>query len=83
MTQRSAEIRAQRQAILADLSEGNSLTPQDALQKFRCFRLAARIYDLRNQGHHIVTIWETDGRKRWARYSLPKNKKTAQPAYDA
>lgn len=66
----SSEIRAQTDAIFAELSAGRSLTPQDALSRFRCFRLAARIYDLRQRGHNIATSWESGSGKRWARYSL-------------
>jgi hypothetical protein len=43
-----------------------------ALHKFNCWRLSARIYDLRREGHDIVTFWEDDGHKRWARYRLLK-----------
>ena len=31
------------------------LTPKDALELFGCFRLAARIHDLRNKGFNIKT----------------------------
>ena len=32
------------------------LTPLDALDHFGCFRLGARIKDLRALGHHIVNL---------------------------
>lgn len=41
--------------ILAFLSEGKPLTPLLALEKFGCFRLAARINDLRRSGYLIST----------------------------
>ena len=44
----------QTQRILIYLKTGKSLTPLEALNKFGCFRLAARIADLRRDGH---TIW--------------------------
>jgi hypothetical protein len=66
----SAATQAQVDAIFAELSAGRSLTPQDALCKFQCFRLAARIYDLRCRGHDIATIWESGNGKRWARYAM-------------
>jgi len=37
------------------LNKGRKLTPIDALNKFGCFRLAARIADLRNDGMNIKT----------------------------
>ena len=47
----------------------------DALRKFECFRLAARISDLRADGYDIYSEMETieneDGtKKRYARYFL-------------
>ena len=45
----------QNQQIKAYLTKGKSLTPIDALNKFGCFRLAARISDLRNDGLKIAT----------------------------
>jgi hypothetical protein len=36
--------------------DGNTITPLDALQNYGCFRLAARISDLKNQGHAIVKV---------------------------
>jgi hypothetical protein len=31
------------------------ITSQEALRLYGCFRLAARIYDLRGRGHNILT----------------------------
>ena len=45
----------QAQQILAWLEAGNTLTPTQALNKFGCFRLGARIYDLKKAGHDIRT----------------------------
>ena len=43
----------QEAMILSDLKKGKRITPVNALNKYGCFRLAARIFDLRNQGHKI------------------------------
>lgn len=40
---------SQEKQILLHLLEGNSITPIDALQRFGCFRLGARIYDIGNK----------------------------------
>ena len=45
--------RTQSQRILDYLATGKSLTPLEALHKFGCLRLGARIYDLRCAGHKI------------------------------
>ncbi len=60
----------QTDAIRSFLLEGNSLTPIDALERFGCFRLAARIDDLRREGLDIETIKERQNGKSYARYKL-------------
>lgn len=63
----------QNDAILAHLKAGNELTPLDALNRFGCLRLAARIADLREAGYQIDSrIHVTDG-KRFAAYRLCAN----------
>lgn len=61
---------SQNQMIKAALENGESLTPMDALRRFGCFRLGARIADLKAQGLKIITTMEKDGNKRFARYRL-------------
>lgn len=61
---------SQNQLIKAALENGESLTPMDALRRFGCFRLGARIADLKKQGLNITTTMENDGNKRFARYRL-------------
>lgn len=61
--------------ILQYMKQYGSITPADALNNFGCFRLAARIADLRRQGVGIRSEMETatskDGtRVKFARYSL-------------
>lgn len=43
----------QSKQILAHLKTGRTLTAIEALNKFQCFRLAARICDLKQDGHDI------------------------------
>lgn len=61
---------SQSDAILEHLKAGNSITPVDALRDFGCFRLAARIDELRQRGHDIETIAEKRNGKKYARYAL-------------
>lgn len=65
--------KSQNEQILNYLSKHKSITPIQALNKFGCFRLAARISDLRNQGHTIWTSNVTKDGKTYASYSLNKN----------
>lgn len=59
------------QQILAHLKEGQTITPVEALSLFGCFRLGARIYDLKQDGHQIEKdMIETPGGARVARYRL-------------
>jgi len=43
----------QESRILAALNKGERISPLDALDRFDCLRLGARIYDLRRKGHKI------------------------------
>ena len=69
----------QTETILAHLQTGEGITQLNALRYYGCFRLAARIKDLRDAGHDVETMWLTNGEKKWARYSLRRS----LPAYDA
>jgi len=63
-------MKTQKQQIEAYLTKGKSITPMDALTKFGCFRLAARIADLRNDGLNIATKIITKKGKNYASYSI-------------
>lgn len=57
--------------ILAHL-RNEPITPMQALMNYGCFRLAARIKDLRDSGHKIHTERVEFDERRFARYSLIK-----------
>jgi hypothetical protein len=62
---------SQNKQIADYLNKGKKLTPIDALNKFGCFRLAARIADLRNDGMNIVTnTIKLENKKQIAQYSI-------------
>lgn len=65
---------SQTEWILRALRLG-SLTPMDALNGCGCFRLAARIQELRQEGHLIATDKVAQGGKHFARYTLIKERK--------
>lgn len=60
----------QTDLILAHLKRGESITPLEALNLYGCFRLGARIDDLRNKGYEIQTDMVPSNGKRFARYSM-------------
>jgi len=64
--------RSQSEQILRHLREVGPLTPLDALNLFGCFRLGARIYDLKAEGHDIQTELVHVNGKAFARYWLPR-----------
>jgi hypothetical protein len=62
-------IDSQNALIKGWLLNGYSLTQLEALTQFGCFRLAARIADLRDKGLNVVTDMVTlENGKRVARY---------------
>lgn len=67
-------MKSQCQQILSHLKTGNTLTPIEALERFGCFRLGARICDLRSEGHDIRTRTISNGKKSFAEYYLAKGK---------
>ena len=56
--------------ILRALERGERLTLLDALQKFGCFRLAARVKELRDMGWPVEMRTVTLNGKRIAEYRL-------------
>lgn len=63
-------MKSQNQNILAHLQKGKKLTPIGALWLFNCFRLSARISNLRAQGHKIKSKLVRKGEKFVAEYSM-------------
>ena len=60
----------QTSLVLAHLRTGASLTPLEALERWGCFRLAARIDELKREGHEIDSHIVRSGKKHWASYTL-------------
>ena len=52
--------KTQKDAILEMLKDG-PVTPMTALSYAGCYRLAARIFDLRRDGHDISRTEDADG----------------------
>lgn len=62
--------------ILRYLETGKTLTPIDALSLFGSFRLGARIFELRQQGHEIKKVLLRKDGKNFALYFMPTDKKS-------
>lgn len=56
--------------IKEHLLSGKSITPIEALNQYGCFRLGARIFDLKEQGLNIKTEMVERNGKRFAEYRL-------------
>lgn len=61
---------SQNALIKGWLLNGKSITALDALNMFGCFRLSARIANLKDQGMDIITDMVQVNDKRIARYTL-------------
>ena len=64
----------QENQILNHLKKHKFITSWEAIQKYRITRLSARIYELRERGHNIITKNVSENGKRFAEYSLIKLK---------
>ena len=68
----SVQSRSQKDRILDYLMEGHSITPIEALNLFGCFRLGARIADIKGEGYLIYKEMVKDPKtgKRYAQYYM-------------
>ena len=63
----------QNELILLDLKCGKKITQIDAYNRYNCTRLAARVKDLKNDGHNIKTkMISTPSNKGVAQYYMEK-----------
>lgn len=61
---------SQTEQIRAHLEAGNAITPIDALSMFNCFRLGARILELKKAGMSIFRRMIERNGKHFAEYSI-------------
>ena len=66
------QVETQRDRILKHLRTGKSVNPLMALDRWGCFRLAARILELKEAGYRIETHLVKTGSKRYAAYLLDR-----------
>ena len=72
ITPTKAKNTTQKEMILEYLQLGHALTPLEALRYFGCFRLGARIADIKKEGYNIHSELVHDPKtgKRYASYIL-------------
>lgn len=64
--------KSQNTLILKALMKGARLTPMDALNRFGCFRLSARVADLKKAGHKVQVRTVHLNGKSFAQYYLER-----------
>ena len=69
---RPLQADSQATRILGHLASGKAITPLQALSRFGCLRLGARVYELKRRGHRIATDIVSKGGKRVAEYRLAR-----------
>ncbi len=74
--------KSQAQLILEALKAGETITPIDALNRWGCFRLGARVFDLRTKGYDIVNIGTDDGNYAVYKLAYPNPIPNLPPAFD-
>lgn len=60
----------QTEQIKRHILKHNSITPLEALRKYRCMRLAARIRDLRVEGFSVLSVRISRNGKNFCRYVM-------------
>ena len=63
-------MESQNFQIRKHLESGKTITPLEALRRYDCLSLGARICDLRQDGLPVKTEIKRNGLKRFAEYSL-------------
>jgi len=63
-------MKTQKEQILNLLKRGRKITPLDALKKFGCFRLGARIWELKKEGYEIESQFVYKNDKRFSQYFM-------------
>lgn len=67
---KESNIYSQNMQILRALKQGARITAMDALRLCGCFRLSARIADLRDAGHKVKSRMVSRNGKRFAEYYM-------------
>jgi hypothetical protein len=66
------KTQSQNKRVLDWLKSGQTLTAAAAASYWGIYRLSARIYDLKRQGHAIKSELQFDKSAHWSVYSIEK-----------
>jgi hypothetical protein len=72
----------QNDQILAALKQGKTISPLSALREFGCMRLAARIYDLKQDGHEINAVKRKNSNASWVEYEMAQDPASPAPSHN-
>ncbi|MFQ0999757.1 helix-turn-helix domain-containing protein [Gilliamella sp. BG6] len=73
-TLNNESTQSQCKNILRHLQSGKTINPLQALNEYCCFRLGARIYDLKKRGHSINSrMIRAKNGKKYDEYSMRVN----------
>ena len=64
----------QNRTVLNWLKSGQTLTAAQSANYFGIYRLSARIFDLKKQGHNIKSELKFDGSCHWSVYTIETTK---------
>lgn len=67
---KTKKTKSQRERILIHLQSGKTINPLQALNLYGCFRLGARIYDLKRAGFDIDSRLVHENGVQYAEYSM-------------
>ena len=68
---------------LISLMKRKWVTPQDALRHAGCFRLAARVHDMRSSGINVVDRWVERDETRFKAYKIVGTERIADSLADS
>ena len=69
----------QTEMILDYIQKNGSITPLEALEHIGCFRLGARIWELKDMGFPVTGTMVTENGKRFKRYYMKSRSESANP----
>lgn len=69
-TLKTKKTQSQCEKILSHLQSGKSINPMQALNLYGCFKLGARIHDLKKDGNFIDTKMIYKNGSKYAEYSM-------------
>lgn len=73
------EKKSQTLQVLDYIKEYGSITPLEALENIGCFRLGARIWELKDMGFPVTGTMVTENGKRFKRYYMKSRSESANP----